>query len=98
MSVFSVVRFRAKPGRNQELISAHRRMRVNLAGLSRAELVQIAERDFILITEWENQQLFAAAQPKMRTALQRFRDSLEELGPTTGVTTAVAGPSIVTIK
>ena len=80
MSAFNVVRFRVKPGREQDFIDAHRNVRPDFAGFKRGSLIKTGERTFCIIGEWDRFDSLAAARPKMVALLDSFRDTLEDLG------------------
>ena len=98
MSAFNIVRFRTKPGRQEEFIEAHRKAKPDWAGLKHAHLVQVGERGFCLIGEWKDEESLVAARPKMIETLDTFRDCLEVINPKTGVTAALSGPSVLKMK
>ncbi|MEO6113573.1 MAG: antibiotic biosynthesis monooxygenase [Sphingomicrobium sp.] len=98
MSAFSVVRFRIKPGRQEEFVAAHRKAAADWPGLKHANLVQVGERGFCLIAEWKDEKSLVAARPKMIKALDTFRDCLEVLSPKLGVTAPLSGPVVLKMK
>ena len=60
MSAFNTVRFRVKPGREQDFIAAHRRAERNWPGLKRANLIKTGERTYAIIAEWSDMDALAA--------------------------------------
>ena len=96
MTAFNVVRFRVKPGREQEFLDAHKN--VQWPGWKRVNMIQAGDRSFCLIGEWEDMAAMAAARPNMIATLNTFRDTLEDLGGGLGVTDAVSGPVVLEIK
>jgi quinol monooxygenase YgiN len=52
MPVFNVVRFRVRPGRDEDFLAAHRDGRANWPGLTRGTIIRTAERSYCLIGEW----------------------------------------------
>ena len=98
MSAFNVVRFRVKPGRQNEFVDAHRRVAADWPGLIRANLVRTGDRSYCLIAEWSDEETLAAARPKMLEALGSFRDTLQVLSPQLGVTDPVSGPVVLEMK
>ncbi|MFN3745633.1 MAG: antibiotic biosynthesis monooxygenase [Hyphomicrobiaceae bacterium] len=97
MSAFNVVRFRVKPGREQEFIDAHRTGRMAANGFLRGSLVKTGERTYCFIGEWDQMSSIASARPDMIAILDSFRDTLEDLGGGLGVTDPVSGECVVAI-
>lgn len=98
MTAFNIVRFRVKPGRNQDFIDAHRNASADWEGLKHANLVQVGERGYCLVAEWDSEEALEKARPKMVETLDSFRDCLEVLGPKLGVTAPASGPVVLEIK
>lgn len=95
MTAFNVVRFRVKPGRDEEFIAAHRDAKRNFEGARRFVLVRTGEHAYCVIGEWESQAKLAESRPKMIAVLDSFRDTLEDLGGGLGVTDAASGEVIL---
>ena len=98
MSAFNVVRFRVKPGREQQFIDAYRAARRNFGGFRRGVLIKTGERTFCLVGEWDGMPSIVAARPQMIATLDGFRDLLEDLGGGLGVTDPVSGPVVLELK
>jgi hypothetical protein len=98
MTAFNVVRFRVKPGREQEFIDAHKKMKSDFGGLRRAALVKTGERTFCFVGEWNKFDDIVAARGKMGSILDAFRGMLEDLGSGLGVSDPVSGETVVEIK
>lgn len=98
MSAFNVVRFRVKPGREQEFVEAHRKVDADFAGCKRAALIKTGERTYCFVGEWQRYDDIVAARSKMVGLLDRFRDMLEDLGGGLGVTDPVSGEVVVDLK
>lgn len=96
MTAFNTVRFRVKPGREQDFLDAHRA--VPWPGLRRASIIDTGGGGYCLIAEWEDADAIAAARPDMIGTLDSFRDTLEELGEGRGVTDAVSGAVVLAVK
>lgn len=95
MTAFNVVRFRIKPGREEEFLQAHRRSRADFTGFRRFVLIRTGDRAYCVIGEWDGVQNLAAARPKMIALLDTFRDTLEDLGGGLGLTDPVSGEVIL---
>jgi heme-degrading monooxygenase HmoA len=95
MSAFNVVRFRVKPGREQQFIDVHRHARADFPGCQRAGLIKTGERTYCFIGEWDSYDQIQAAEPAMVAMLDGFRDTLEDLGGGLGVTDPVSGEVVV---
>ena len=98
MTVFNVVRFRVKPGREQEFLDAHKEVQADWPGLMRANVVKTGERTFCIVAEWTDMDALAKARPNMIATLDSFRDTLEDLGGGLGVTDPVSGPVVLALK
>jgi heme-degrading monooxygenase HmoA len=97
MTAFNTVRFRVKPGRDEEFIEAHRAVDRNWPGLRNVNLIKTGDRDYCIIGEWDDMDSLAAARPFMLSTLDSFRDTLEELGEG-NVTDPVSGPVVLELK
>jgi hypothetical protein len=95
MTAFNVVRFRVKPGREQDFIEAHRNMGERPEGARRFVLVRTGDSSFCAVGEWESFDNLAAARPRMIGMLDSFRDLLEDLGGGLGITDAVSGEAVL---
>jgi hypothetical protein len=95
MTAFNVVRFRVKPGREQEFLEAQRNIKF---GWKRADVIQTGDRSYCVIGEWEDMAIIASARPNMIATLNSFRDTLEDLGGGLGVTDPVSGPVVLEIR
>ena len=95
MTAFNAVRFRVKPGSEQQFIDAHRKMRPVLKGFLGASLVRTGDRTFCFVGEWRNMQSIVAARPQMIAMLDTVRDMLEDLGGGLGLTDPVSGEAVV---
>jgi quinol monooxygenase YgiN len=97
MTAFNVVRFRVKPGREEEFLEAHRRSRADFSGFKRFTMIKTGDRTYCVIGEWDSVQHLAAARPKMIALLDTFRGTLEVLGGGLGVTDPVSGEVVLEI-
>lgn len=98
MSAFNAVRFKVKPGREQDFLDAHKRAQADWAGLQRANMIRTGERTYCLVAEWSDMDSLIAARPQMIATLDSFRDTLEDLGGGLGVTDPVSGPVVLALK
>jgi hypothetical protein len=98
MPAFNVVRFRVKPGREQEFLDAHKRVAGDWPGLEHANIIKTGERSYCIIAGWDGVESLANARPEMIATLNSFRDTLEDLGGGLGVTDPVSGPVVLSLK
>ena len=98
MTAFNAVRFRVKPGRDQEFLDAHKKVHADWPGLKHVNMIQTGERSYCIIAEWTDMEALANARPHMIATLNSFRDTLEDLGGNLGVTDPVAGPVVLELK
>ena len=98
MPAFNAVRFRVKPGRDQQFLDAHKDIEATWPGLTHANIIKTGDRSYCLIAEWTDMDACIKARPNMITTLNSFRDTLEDLGGGLGVTDAAAGPVVLALK
>jgi hypothetical protein len=98
MTVFSIVRFRVKPGRDQEFLDAHKTIAGDWPGLVHVNMIKTGDRGYCIIAEWIDMDALGQARPNMIATLNSFRDTLEDLGGGLGVTDPVAGPVVLALK
>jgi hypothetical protein len=98
MTAFNVVRFRVKPGRDQDFLDAHKSVAATWAGLVHANIVKTGDRSYCIVAEWTDLDACIQARPSMISTLDSFRDALEDLGGGLGVTDPVAGPVVLSLK
>jgi antibiotic biosynthesis monooxygenase (ABM) superfamily enzyme len=98
MTAFNAVRFRVKPGREQEFLDAHKKMQAIWPGLLHANIIKTADRSYCIIAEWTDMDSLASARADMIATLNSFRDTLEDLGGGLGVTDPVSGPVVLALK
>jgi hypothetical protein len=91
MAAFNVVRFRVKPGYEQQFIDKHRQARPGFQGFVGGSLVRTGDQTFCMIGEWRNFESLVAARPQMIAMLDEMRHMLEDLGGGLGVTDPVSG-------
>ena len=97
MTAFNVVRFRVKPGRDQEFLDAHKNI-ADWVGLQHVNMIKTGERTYCIIAEWTDMDALANARSNMIATLNSFRETLEDLGGGLGVTDPVSGPVVLALK
>ena len=98
MTAFNVVRFRVKPGRDEDFLDVHRKMNREFAGGEALNIIKTGERSYCLIGQWRDMADIAAARSAMIGNLDRIRDMLEDLGGGLGVTDPASGPVVLNLK
>jgi hypothetical protein len=98
MTAANIVRFRTKPGRQQDFIEAHKNAALGLPGFRRGLLVQTGERTFCFVGEWDSMSDLAGGRDQMISILDTFREMLEDLGDGLGVTDPVSGEIVVEVN
>ena len=94
MPAFNVVRFKVKPGNEQQFVDAHRKLRPAFKGFLGGNLIKTGDQTFCFVGEWRTFQNIATARPQMIAFLDGFRDMLEDLGSGLGVTDPVSGQAV----
>jgi quinol monooxygenase YgiN len=94
----NAVRFRVKPGREQEFLDAHKNVAGEWPGLQRLHLIKTGERSYCIIGEWTDLDALAKARPQMIATLDAMRDTLEDLGNGLGVTDPISGPVVLALR
>jgi Antibiotic biosynthesis monooxygenase len=94
MQAFNVVRFRVRPGMQQEFIEVHRSIRPMFKGYLGGDLIQTGEQTFCVIGKWRDMNALVAARPEMIAVLDGLRHLLEDLGSELGVTDAISGETV----
>jgi hypothetical protein len=95
MTAYNVVRFRVKPGHQQQFIDAHRGVKFGAKGFRGGSLVKTGDQTFCVVGEWASMKALAAARPLMVGILDTFRDHLEDLGNGLGVTDPASGDVVL---
>ena len=98
MTAFNAVRFRVKPGHDQDFFDAHKDIASNWPGLKHVNIIKTGDQTYCIIAEWADITDLAAARPNMIATLNSFRDTLEDLGDGRGVTDPVSGPVVLQLK
>jgi len=98
MTAFNIVRFRVKPGRDQEFLDAHKNIAGTWPGVKHVNMIKSGDRSYCIIVEWSDMDAIGNARSHMIATLNSFRDTLEDLGGGLGVTDPVAGPVVLALK
>jgi len=98
MTAFNAVRFRVKPGRDQEFLDAHRNVQRDWQGLRHVNIIKTGEQAYCIIGEWDDMDCLVRARPNMIATLDKFREMLEDIGGGHGVTDPVSGPVVLELK
>ena len=98
MTAFNVVRFKVKPGREQDFIDAHLNAEIDLPGFLHGTMIDTGDNGYCFIGQWESPDHISRAEPLMVAILDTFRDTLEDLGNELGVTDPVSGEVVLDIE
>jgi hypothetical protein len=98
MTAFNVVRFRVKPGRDQDFLDAHRNIAASWPALMHANIIKTGDQTYCIVAEWKDMDACVEARPNMIATLNSFRDTLEDLSGGLGVTDPAAGPVVLALK
>ena len=98
MTAFNAVRFRVKPGCDQEFLDAHKKVATDWPGLKRVNMIKATDGAYCIIAEWTDMDSLAKARPNMIATLDSFRHTLEDLGGGLGVTDPISGPVVLELK
>jgi hypothetical protein len=98
MTAFNIVRFRVKPGREQDFLNAHKQAQINWPGIKHANMVKTGDHTYCIVGEWADMDSLAKARSNMIALLDSFRETLEDLGGGLGVTDPVSGPVVLELK
>lgn len=94
MVAYNVVRYRVKPGMEEEFLSAHAAIE-GFKGFLEGALIDTGDRSYCFVGKWRDFDAIAAARPEMIALLDSFRHTLEDLGSDLGVTDPVSGEVVV---
>lgn len=98
MTAYNAVRFKVKPGRDEEFVAAHRKANPNWSGFVKGALVKTGDRSYCFVGEWKDFGSIVAARSEMIGLLDSMRDLLEDLGHGLGLTDPVSGEAVVELK
>ena len=96
MTAYNVVRFRVKPGMEDQFVASQRKsLQGDMPGTLDAALIKTGDRTYCFIGKWKSFDDIAAARPQMIGFLDEVRGMLEDLGGGLGVTDPVSGTTVV---
>ncbi len=96
MTAYNVVRFKVKPGKEEEAMAVWKNSPMP-AGAGKGALIKTADRTYCFIGEWDSMKSIVAARPEMIAQLDKVRPLLEDLGGGLGVTDPVSGEVVMTL-
>ena len=94
MTAYNVVRFRVKPGREQDFVDAHKSSDPGFAGMRKFALIDTGGGTYCVVGEWESFDHLVDARPGMIGMLDTFREMLEDMGGGLGLTDPVSGAAV----
>jgi hypothetical protein len=94
MKAVNVVRLRAKPEYEADVIQFHRDIKDTFPGMLRYSFIKTGERTYCWIGEWDNYDSIINARPLLVMTLDRMRPMLEDLGEGRGITDPVSGEAL----
>jgi hypothetical protein len=77
MLAFNAVRFRVKPGRDQQFLDAHKNIAEEWPGLMHANIIKTGDHSYCLIAEWQDMDACIKARPNMIATLSSFQIRLK---------------------
>jgi hypothetical protein len=98
MTAYNVVRFRVKPGRDQDFLDLHRKAKADFKGWRNGAIVKTGDQTYCFVGEWDSFNNIVDARPAMIGLLDSFRDMLEDLGNGLGLTDPVSGETVLQLK
>lgn len=96
MAASNVVKFKVKPGGEEEFVRIHEAMfrEEPWPGMVQSFLIRTGGNGFCIVGLWDSVEALAAGRPRMIATLDRFRHLLEDLGGGLGVTDPASGPVV----
>ena len=94
MTAFNVVRFKVKPGSEEQFVDMHRKARPAFKGFLGGSLIKTGDQTFCFVGEWRTFPSIVNARPQMIAFLDGFRHLLEDLGSGLGVSDPVSGQAV----
>lgn len=96
--MFNVVKFKVTAGQEAAFLDAHSGGKASWPGLKRGVIIKTGDLTYCLIGEWESRDAMVAARPAMIATLDTFRSLLDEQSDGKGVTDAVSGDVVLSLK
>jgi hypothetical protein len=96
MTAYNVVRFKVKPGKEEEAMAAWKASPMP-KGSGKGALIKTGERTYCFVGEWDSMNSIIAARPEMIAQLDKVRPLLEDLGGGLGVTDPVSGEVVMSL-
>jgi hypothetical protein len=96
MTAYNVVRFKVKPGKDQETMDMWR-AETRPAGAHGGHVIKTGDRTYCFIGEWDSMDSIVAARPQLIASLDKVRPLLEDLGGNLGVTDPVSGEVVLSL-
>jgi hypothetical protein len=90
MTAYNVVRYRVKPGKDQEVMDLWKGAPMP-SGARKGALIKTGDRTYCFVGEWDSMDSIVKARPEMIAQLDKVRPLLEDLGGGMGVTDAISG-------
>jgi hypothetical protein len=91
MRAMSVVRFKPKPGQEEEFERIYKDCVREFEGLRKISLVKATNGGYFGVGEWDSFDHLVAARPAMVKNLDMFRHTLSSFSEELGVTDAISG-------
>jgi hypothetical protein len=99
MVAYNVVRFRVKPGMENDFLAAQQMPPdMQMEGWRHGALIKTGERTYCFIGEWDSFDDIVAARSQMIGMLDRARSTLEDLGSGLGVTDPISGEAVISYE
>ena len=96
MTAYNVVRFRVKPGMEEEFIDRQKKsLNEDFPGGQSFALIKTGDRTYCFVGVWDSFDAIVKARPEMIASLDDTRDLLEDLGGGLGVTDPVSGEAVL---
>jgi hypothetical protein len=96
MTAYNVVRYRPKPGKEQQVLDTWKSMPMPKGSIKGA-VIKTGDRSYCFVGEWDSMDSIVAARPEMIAQLDKVRPLLEDLGGGLGVTDPVSGDVVMSL-
>ncbi|WP_353471927.1 antibiotic biosynthesis monooxygenase [Salipiger sp. H15] len=91
MRAMTVVKFKPKPGMEEEFEALYKSLKREFDGLRRMSLVKSTDGGYFGVGEWDSFDHLVAARQAMQDNLDKFRHTLSSFSEDMGVTDAMSG-------